>query len=522
MSLSRNIRTILLEDLALQIQQLKDKYVGEGKPLKDEEFQKIQDLSHGKFYILAWLTKKIGTNLLKSEDLYKWKEYIDIFEKNKKKFKFQDLNLYKTAEDLQNFIETAIQIKEGDVKYEDIPQSSAFLSKNEIEKLTSTGGNKYLGFWKPENGLRPAGSDGYQVFEISEPTRENWKVYRDLLGRCKGREKGASIEICTIAHFSYFKDYLKSDKGSKYIVLFNLNDPLSPYQLHVESQQFMNKNDVERFNFIPLVFYKWLSEKSEYYNYEKIASNFEFDIPVEGKGFENEKGRQGIWKSFDDGKLHGLYTYVNNKRNGPAITFFGNGKISEKGTVRETRSSYNWVGKYESFFDDGTIQQKGKYDEKGGKIGIWKIHNHYTPFGIHYVIKDYNDDKIPVTGITKSGVIKVIADGGTEHFKGKIIIFYPSGTPKAIGQLTTLGRKTGKWTIFKPDGSIKAEGQFKNERPSGDWIFVFTSKKGDKYIYKFNYEERWKGKLYNNKGEFIKKVDYTSDKSPSIGDFFSF
>ena len=104
MSLSRNIRTILLEDLALQIQQLKDKYVGEGKPLKDEEFQKIQDLSHGKFYILAWLTKKIGTNLLKSEDLYKWKEYIDIFEKNKKKFKTsiftKQQRIYKTSSKL--------------------------------------------------------------------------------------------------------------------------------------------------------------------------------------------------------------------------------------------------------------------------------------------------------------------------------------------------------------------------------------------------------------------------------------
>jgi antitoxin component YwqK of YwqJK toxin-antitoxin module len=131
----------------------------------------------------------------------------------------------------------------------------------------------------------------------------------------------------------------------------------------------MNKNDVERYNFKPEVFYKWLSEKSEYYNYEKIASNLEFDIPVEGKGFENEKGRQGIWKSFDNGKLSSLDTWVDNKRNGPFINFFENGKISERGTQKETRSSFDFVGEYESFFDDGTIQEKGKYDEKGKKIG---------------------------------------------------------------------------------------------------------------------------------------------------------
>jgi antitoxin component YwqK of YwqJK toxin-antitoxin module len=520
--LRETIRRILLEDLALQIQQLKDKYVGEGKPLKDEEFQKIQDLSHGKFYILAWLTKKIGTNLLKSEDLYKWKEYIDIFEKNKKKFKFQDLNLYKTLEDLQDFIETVIQIKEGDVKYEDIPQSSAFLSKNEIEKLTSTGGNKYLGFWKPEQGLKKGGLDGYQVFEISEPTKENWKIYRDLLGRCRGRDKGATIEICTIAHFYHFKDYLKSDKGSKYIVLFNLNDPLSPYQLHVESQQFMNKNDVERFNFEPKFFYKWLSDKSETYNYEKIASHLEIDVPVEGKGHQDEKGKQGVWKSFYRGGLEGIYTYVDNKRKGPFINFWGNGKVHERGTIKPTKGDFIYIDDYEKFFNEGDLEQKGKYDEKGNRIGIWKMNMHYNTWGVTYVLKNYDDAKAPATGLTKNDVIKVVAEGNEYNFRGKIIVFYPKGTPKALGQLTTLGRKTGNWTIFKPDGSIKLEGFFRNDKPTGNWTFFFTSKNGVEYLYSFDWDKKGKGKLYNKRGEFIKKIDYSSSKVPSVGDFFNF
>ena len=520
-----SIRTILLEDLALQIQQLKDKYVGEGKPIKEEDFRKIEEVAHGKFYILAWLTKKIGTALLKTEDLYKWKEYIDIFEKNKKKFKFQDLNLFKTSEDLQNFIETALQIKEGDVKYEDIPQSSAFLSKNEIEKLTSTGGNKYLGFWKPEKGLKAAGSDGYQVFEISEPTRENWKVYRDLLGRCKGREKGASIEICTIAHYSYFKDYLKGDKGSKYIVLFNLNDSLSPYQLHVESQQFMNKNDVERYNFDKDLFLKWLSEKSEYYDFEKIASYFDWYVPIQGKGFENEKGKQGLWKNYDDGDLEGIYTFVDNKRNGPAVTFQEKGKPYEKGTFRETRNTMDWVGDYESVDEDGKIIKKGKWDDFGRThLGVWQFGRKHDDWGVNHIFIDFDGGINPVSGMTSSGKLKVIADGERQYygFIGKVIVFFPSGMPKAIGQLTQTGKKTGKWTVFNPDGSTKLEGTFRLNKPIGEWTLFFESKKGTKYLYVFDFNEPESGKLYDKEGNFIKKMSYGSDKIPDVRNFFKF
>ena len=37
MNLLDSLRFILLEDLASQIQQLKDKYVGEGKPMTEED-----------------------------------------------------------------------------------------------------------------------------------------------------------------------------------------------------------------------------------------------------------------------------------------------------------------------------------------------------------------------------------------------------------------------------------------------------------------------------------------------------
>ena len=108
------------------------------------------------------------------------------------------------------------------------------MNPKDIQKLESVGIH-YLGM-----------SDGYQVFEIPNELKNNensWKVYRDILGKCAGRDSGAKVEICTIADFKHFKYYLTDYPNSSYFLIFNLGDPLSPYQIHFESNQFMDKND---------------------------------------------------------------------------------------------------------------------------------------------------------------------------------------------------------------------------------------------------------------------------------------
>lgn len=516
MILTELIRKVLLENINPILQQLKDKYVGENKLFSESEFKKLEEVTGNKWYLTAWLTKKVATNLIKKEDIYKWSDYFKTFEKNKKKFKFQDLNQYKTADDIKYLIETIVEIMESDIQFDEIPQSNAFLSKNEIEKLTSEGRNKYLGFYKPGKGLKIAGKDGYQVFQISEVSKTNWKVYRDLLGRCKGREKGARIEICTIGQYHYFKQYLTDPKGSHYIVLFNLNDPLSPYQLHVESNQFMNKNDVERFNFDRTDFLKWLTTKSDVYTLDKIAKGLEWEIPVDGKGYEDEKGFQGLWKEYNDNKVQ-YTTYINNKPDGPSIVFYDNKKIYMKGTLKGNL----WIGPYEEYFKDGQVIQKGVFGTRERPIGVWE---HWKPqYGATMILRDYDDSNSPVTGLTKSGQLKFIADkaGDFQNISGKIVSFNPSGTPRITGTITPKGLKTGTWTVFGPDGSIKLEGNFRGDKPVGEWTFFF-SRPNQKYLYVINFDENKKGKLYNDKGEFIKKVPFSDEKIPSLYQLIKF
>jgi hypothetical protein len=240
MKLLNLVENLILEEY--QIEKLKEKYVGEPvegekyKRLSEKEFQDILGVTSGKFNLTAWLTIRVANDLIHTTDIYKFKEYFQIFEKNKNKFEIKDLNQYKTKEEINNFIQKCIEIRERNVQLTvgvDKESAENYATPKEIEKLESVG-IQYMGM-----------SDGYQVFEIPNEVKDNketWKVYRDILGRCAGREQGATVDICTIGGFEHFQYYMKKYGGS-YFLLFNMGDPQSPYQIHFESNQFMDRKD---------------------------------------------------------------------------------------------------------------------------------------------------------------------------------------------------------------------------------------------------------------------------------------
>lgn len=247
MKLLNLFENLILEEY--QIDKLKEKYVGEPvesenyNRLSEEQFEEIMNVSGGKFNLVAWLTVRVANNLIDATDIYKFKEYFTIFEKNKNKFPIKDINQYKSKEEINNFIQTCIQIREKNVTLTtgiEKESEKNYVSPKEIEKLESVG-IKYLGM-----------SDGYQVFEVPNEVKdseETWKTYRDILGRCAGREEGAKIDICTMAGINNFKHYLTRYGGS-YFVIFNMGDPKSPYQIHFESKQYMDRNNKKLLKFI--------------------------------------------------------------------------------------------------------------------------------------------------------------------------------------------------------------------------------------------------------------------------------
>lgn len=231
------IKDLIVEILVEQItlDKIREKYVGTGKRVSDEVFKEIIGVAKEKKHLVAWLTVKVGNKIIKEEDIYKFYDYFKTFENNKNEYPFADINRYKTSADVEIFIKKSFEISEREIEYKDIEDSQKYVTPGEIKKLKDQG-IIYMGL-----------VDDYQVFEIPSKlkgNREAYKTYRDILGRCKGRDKGAKVSICTISNPTHFDHYFSKFPGSSYFIAFNLSDPNSPYQIHFESKQFRDRRDV--------------------------------------------------------------------------------------------------------------------------------------------------------------------------------------------------------------------------------------------------------------------------------------
>lgn len=217
------------------LEDIQNKYVGEGKPISDELFNEIKEVANNTTQYIIWLIKKVVDEIILPEDIYKYKKYLTLFERYKLKYPKKNIHDIKTKQDVSEFIEKSMEIDDKVNAIEETGNKENYVSVNEIEKLKSVG-IKYLGM-----------EQGYQVFEIPnelKDSEEAYNTYKTILGRCKGRATGEGIELCTVASKEHFQGYLKKYGGS-YFVMFNLSDPKSPYQFHFESRQFMDKNNSE-------------------------------------------------------------------------------------------------------------------------------------------------------------------------------------------------------------------------------------------------------------------------------------
>lgn len=475
------IRRILLEELNPMMQQLKDKWVGEGKPVSQQDFEKILDAAQNKFYLTAWLLKKVGSKIIKNEDIYKYKEYFNIFEKNKKEFEFKDIHLYKTPEDLQKFIDSVLKVREGGERFEDIvQQQDRYVSPNDIKKLESSGEAKYLGMW-----------NNYQAFQIHGYSPKTWKLYRDILGRCRGRggAKGAKIDICTIARYEYFEDYLKDHRGSNYFLLFDLDDPKSPYQLHYESGQFMNRQDREKYPFEPIGFYEWLAKKVPKYSLEKLRK-FDIEIPYPGKGTVDANGKkQGIFVKYSDGTRDSISNYVDGVEEGRYVEFGRRGVIAVEANYNKGRLDGPYV-EYDMNSDSKDVEEQGTY-KSGEKVGIWKYKIHDRGEKRYNLVDESGKE---MSGLSKDNLFFVSQHPyGSRNPMGKTIVFYPSGSIRAIGNLTPSGKPTGVWTFYFENGAIQAEGRMTARgKRIGEWVDFLKTKEGTFLI----------NSLYENEGSF--------------------
>ena len=214
------------------IEQLQQQFVDTGK-IEPEVFDEIVKATKGKGAYATWMVKRVEDGSIKGEDIYKYEDYLKIFDKYKRQFPSPDINAYKDERSVRDFESKAIEIRERDVEQTggDVENAANLVPSQGIQELKSVG-IKFLGV-----------VDGYQAFEVPQSLKGNteaWKIYRKHLANCAGRDKGAKIEICTMAGQHHFDRELGQDT---LYVFFNLGDPKSPYQFSYATNQFMDKND---------------------------------------------------------------------------------------------------------------------------------------------------------------------------------------------------------------------------------------------------------------------------------------
>lgn len=206
------ISYLLIETLnEASIAQLQTQFVDSGK-IPQEAFDDIKDATGGKGAYATWMTKKVADKVLKAEDIYKWKDYFQMFNRRKKEFKSPDINAYKTQDDIKQFVKKAIELKNQE---KEDPTKKKGVSKT--DKFSD---------------LKIGEVDGFDVYEIPKGRTDLYNTSCEL---------GSGTEWCTATGntSNYFNQYI--DEGPLYIFMKPGSD--EKYQFHFESGQFMDKND---------------------------------------------------------------------------------------------------------------------------------------------------------------------------------------------------------------------------------------------------------------------------------------
>ena len=120
--------------------------------------------------------------------------------------------------------------------------------------------------------------------------------------------------------------------------------------------------------------------------------------------------------------------------------------------------------------------------------------------GLEKVVTDSYDDGTPK-------VVKYYKGKGSSKTLVKEAYFYPDGTLRMEGEYK-FGIKNGKWTSYYKDGTKWSEGYYTdgiNNGPTNTWY-----ENGQLYYqgYYKNGERAGLWKFYDEKGNFLKEIDY--------------
>ncbi len=182
--------------------------------------------------------------------------------------------------------------------------------------------------------------------------------------------------------------------------------------------------------------------------------------------FDSKGLKQGSWKDFyPDGSVRSETTYKDDRLHGYYKEYDSKGRLVvtmlyDNGSVVKSRVE-----------DEPDIEIKNRYDDSGKLVysGPYKVD---VPVGTH---REYDGNGKVINALIYNDNGQVLSEGIIDeagNSNGRWKDYYPDGKIKAEGQYSD-NRRTGQWRFYSISGNLEQTGSFNNGRPDGLWSWYY-------------------------------------------------
>jgi uncharacterized protein len=231
--------------------------------------------------------------------------------------------------------------------------------------------------------------------------------------------------------------------------------------------------------------------KITYLDKETVKENFVNDVKEGYTRFYYPDGKLKMEVPFVKGLEQGLAKEYSPEGNIITLIEYKKGFVVERMKINRKDQNNLKQGKWYIFYDNGNVKTEGIYkDDK--KNGYFK---EYTESGdlvsvskyvmdvkqedaeeitkLDVVNEYYPDGKLKASGTYRNGVPEGIRrEYGKDGTIEKSFI-YRSGYIVGEGIVAEAGSREGHWREFYANGTLKAEGEYKDDKRIGEWVFYY-------------------------------------------------
>lgn len=248
-------------------------------------------------------------------------------------------------------------------------------------------------------------------------------------------------------------------------------------------------NDVEIYDAPELASYE--IRKSYYRNGKpKVVASYKDDIPEGTRREYNEQGQVIKGYIFKAGRIIGEGIIdENGERQGPWKEFYENGKLLGEGTYVNNQRSGDWT----FYYLNGSKEQVGRYNQAGKPDGVWKW---------YYESGQLKKEEVMRNGLP-DGYLKEWSDSGSMIVQGQYIE----------------GEEDGEWVYEINDDRVS--GSYVNGKMEGEWKHYYN----DQLYFQGNYVEGLPDGehiYYWDNGKVKEKGNYIAGKREGSWQYFGY